>query len=131
MAVLLDTHVWAWSLVTPDRLSAEAATAIRESTTVAISAITFYEIGQKVRLGKWPGMEPFVDGLRALADRQDLRIVDVNAKVAERAAAFDWLHRDPFDRLIAATAIQASRALVTTDRAFATLTGAPLDIVWT
>jgi hypothetical protein len=38
--------------------------------SVLVSPITFFEIAQKVRLGKWPEMEPFVSQLPALLDRQ-------------------------------------------------------------
>ncbi len=53
-AVLLDTHAWAWSLA---------------ADTVMVSPISFFEIAQKVRLGQWPQMAPFVDELPARLDR--------------------------------------------------------------
>jgi PIN domain nuclease of toxin-antitoxin system len=36
---------------------------------VLVSPITFFEVAQKVRLGKWPEMEPFVSQLPALLER--------------------------------------------------------------
>ena len=51
-AVLLDTHAWAWSLAGDDRLSKPALAAIEAADTVLVSPITFFEIAQKVRLGK-------------------------------------------------------------------------------
>lgn len=59
-AVLLDTHAWVWSLDADDRLSAPARTAIAAADSVFVSPITFFEIAQKVRIGKWPEMERFV-----------------------------------------------------------------------
>ena len=69
-AVLLDTHAWAWSLAGDDRLSKPALAAIEAADTVLVSPITFFEIAQKVRLGKWPEMEPFVARLAALLGEQ-------------------------------------------------------------
>jgi PIN domain nuclease of toxin-antitoxin system len=62
-AVLLDTHNWTWSLAGDRRLSAAALGAIEAAQNVLVSPITFFEIAQKVRLGKWPQMEPFIHRL--------------------------------------------------------------------
>ena len=51
-AVLLDTHAWAWSLTGDERLSARATDAILGAERVMVSPISFFEIAQKVRLGK-------------------------------------------------------------------------------
>lgn len=56
-AVLLDTHAWVWSLSGDDNLTPRARALITGATSVHVSPITFFEIGQKVRLGKWPEME--------------------------------------------------------------------------
>ena len=69
-AVLLDTHVWAWSLNDDTRLSAPARAAIEQADTVLLSPISFFEIAQKVRLNKWPEMAAFVDRLPALLRQQ-------------------------------------------------------------
>jgi PIN domain nuclease of toxin-antitoxin system len=37
---------------------------------VWLSPISFFEIGRKVRLGKWPQMAPFANGLAALLEAQ-------------------------------------------------------------
>lgn len=44
-----------------------------------------------------------------------------------RAAALDYAHRDPFDRMLAAQAQLAGLALVTSDAIFAELN---LEILW-
>jgi predicted nuclease of predicted toxin-antitoxin system len=41
-----------------------------------------------------------------------------------------WDHRDPFDRIIAATAITRGLVLVSTDAAFNALTGMPKWLDW-
>jgi PIN domain nuclease of toxin-antitoxin system len=68
-AVLLDTHAWAWSLTGDERLSKTAASAILQAESVYVSPISFYEIGQKVRFGKWPQMETYVTQLQSLLQR--------------------------------------------------------------
>ena len=65
-SVLLDTHAWAWSLAGDRRLSAGAVAAIEGAESVFVSPISFFEIAQKVRLGKWPEMVGFVERLPGL-----------------------------------------------------------------
>lgn len=90
--VLLDTHVFAWALLDSPRLAAPARAAIQEADRVCISAVSFYEIGQKVRLGKWPEMAPHAAALPALARRQGAVPLPLSAEAAAAAALLDWPH---------------------------------------
>jgi PIN domain nuclease of toxin-antitoxin system len=117
-AVLLDTHAWAWSLAGDDRLSKPALAAIEAADTVLVSPITFFEIAQKVRLGKWPEMEPFVARLAALLGEQGGSVAGFDPAVCIAAGTMAWTHRDPFDRLLAATAMRYNLPLVSADVAF-------------
>ena len=51
-ALILDTHVWAWALTDEPRISARARREIAEAEAVLVSAISFFEIALKVRLGE-------------------------------------------------------------------------------
>jgi PIN domain nuclease of toxin-antitoxin system len=117
-AVLLDTHSWAWSLTGDSRLSRKAIAAIEDAGEVLLSPISFFEIAQKVRLGKWPEMEPFRDQLPALLMRQGGRIAALDPAICLTAGSINWLHRDPFDRIIAATASFYNLPLVSADTVF-------------
>lgn len=117
-SVLLDTHVWAWSLGGDRRLSQRALAAMQEADTVLVSPITFFEIAQKVRLGKWPEMENFLDQLPGLLRAQGGVVADFGPSICLEAGMMDWVHRDPFDRLIAATARQSALLLISADAVF-------------
>ncbi|MCJ2114643.1 type II toxin-antitoxin system VapC family toxin [Methylobacterium sp. E-025] len=111
-SLLLDTHAWAWSLTNDRRLSLAARQSISAAATVYVSPITFFEIGQKVRLGKWPDMAPFADSLADLLLQQGGRTSALTGEICLMAGTMDWSHRDPFDRLPAATApIRAMRRI--------------------
>lgn len=116
--VLLDTHAWAWSLTGDSRLSNRAITAITRAAIVALSPISFFEISQKVRLGKWPEMVPFVAGLPALLEQQGGCILNLDPAICTAAGIMDWPHRDPFDRLLAATAAHHNVAIISADPVF-------------
>lgn len=123
-ALLLDTHAWAWSLTDDARLSQGARQAVAAADSVHVSPITFYEIGQKVRLGKWPAMAPHLAALPELLRRQGGLAARLSPEICLAAATLDWPHRDPFDRLIAATARAQALTLVSIDAAFDSL---PVD----
>jgi PIN domain nuclease of toxin-antitoxin system len=117
-AVLLDTHAWAWSLTRDRRLSRKAATAIEEAGSVLVSPISFFEISQKIRLGKWPEMEPFAASLPGLLEQQGGAVAGFDPAICVAAGLMAWAHRDPFDRLLAATATCSNLPIVSADSVF-------------
>ena len=119
-AILLDTHAWIWSLMKPSRLGEAVKTAIVEADSVAVSPISVYEVTRKARLGKWPEIIPHIGQL--VGETQTVSAPFTRA-IAAQAGTLDWTHRDPFDRLIAATAIEMRCPLVSKDIAFDALQG--------
>ncbi|QGM96642.1 type II toxin-antitoxin system VapC family toxin [Methylocystis parvus] len=117
-ALLLDTHAWVWSLTDDPRLSARAREAVAGAGGVNVSPISFFEISQKARLGKWPEMAPYVDALPKLLVEQGGLAARLNPAICTLAGSLTWAHRDPFDRLIAATSILEGLSLVSVDAAF-------------
>jgi PIN domain nuclease of toxin-antitoxin system len=121
---LLDTHIWAWSLLNnflPDRLS----NALRSAETVSLSSISFYEIRQKVRIGKWPEMQPHAGRLLQIIDNQGAAMIAVTPEIGDLAGSLEWDHRDPFDRMIAATSIFHKLPLISADATFDALSARP------
>lgn len=116
--VLLDTHAWAWTLTDDRRLSAPARRALLDAPGVFVSPISLYEIGQKVRLGKWPEMAPHLASLARVLGEQGGLVAPLSPAVCLAAASLPWAHRDPFDRLLACTATAMGLALLSADTVF-------------
>lgn len=129
-AVLLDTHAWVWSLTDDPRLSTAARDAIGAATSVLVSPISFFEIGHKVRIGKWPEMAMHIADLPSLLERQGGSAAALTPEICLGAALLDWPHRDPFDRIIAATGIALPGMLVSADTVFGALASQGLRRVW-
>jgi PIN domain nuclease of toxin-antitoxin system len=116
--LLLDTHVWAWSLTNDRRISDRARKEMVEAPTILVSAISFFEIAQKVRLGKWPEMARHVDRLPTLLARQRGVPASLEAEDCLMAGEMEWPHRDPFDRFLAASALRRRVPIVSADPVF-------------
>ncbi len=117
-SLLLDTHVWAWSLTDDRRISDRARRAIVDAETIYVSAISFFEIAQKARMGKWPEMAAYLDRLPDLLDSQRALAASLEAADCVSAGLIDWPHRDPFDRLLAASALRRRIPIVSADPVF-------------
>ncbi|MXX55201.1 MAG: type II toxin-antitoxin system VapC family toxin [Gemmatimonadetes bacterium] len=117
MNLLLDTHVWLWSQLEPERLSARAGTALTDpANTLALSPVSVREallLAEKGRVDLLP--DPWSWIRMAFATRP-MREFPVTHQVALRSRSVRLPHNDPADRLIAATAMVHGLTLVTADR---------------
>lgn len=130
MDVILDTHAWTWMLTNDPRLTDAALNAAEQADAVRLSPISFFEISHKTRLGKWPEMEAFLDDLPDLAMGQGIITAPFSPDVALLAGHMQWSHRDPFDRIIAATAVLSGAVLLSADAMFDTLESGGLQRIW-
>jgi PIN domain nuclease of toxin-antitoxin system len=116
MKLLLDSHAVYWWTIGSDRLSVKARSLIENKTnTILVSAVSFYELDSKMRLRKLD-LKP--QELRAAVTASGLQTLAISDLHAELAAAFDWDHRDPWDRILAAQARLEHCDFVSTDVAF-------------
>ena len=116
MKVLLDTHTLLWATLSPKLLSRRAATIIADhANLVLVSAASAWEIATKVRLGKLPGAEHlearFVETLEAAG----YTMLAIDVENALGAGRLPSQHGDPFDRMIAATALAADMPVLSKD----------------
>lgn len=119
MTLLLDTCAALWWWAGDSRLSRLAAEALGDSANkIVFHQISYLEMTIKHSLGKLPlGESPELLVPKALAAYQVGYRVLSNADIA-RSALLPWHHRDPFDRLLIAHAIDQSLTVVTSDGKF-------------
>ena len=81
-----------------------------------MSAASLHEITCKVMLGKWPEVEglPCMD-LDVRPRSGGFDVIPASGVIVERAGRFAWAHRDPFDRIIVATALERALPVVSKD----------------
>ena len=116
MTFLLDTNALLWAQVQPARLSEAAARLIADrSNTVLVSAASAWEIATKVRIGKLPHAEHFENRFLHYIAQAGYVLLPIDAEVALRAGRLVGEHRDPFDRMIAAHALQRDIEVISSD----------------
>jgi len=119
MRVLLDTHAFLWWVEDAPALSKRARTAIADpGNECLLSLASCWEMAIKLSLGKLrlPGaIERFIpEQLAANAFHQ----LEIGFRHVARVADLPFHHRDPFDRLLAAQALEERCAIVSADLMF-------------
>lgn len=118
-SLLLDTHALLWWLDGDERLSADARSAISDSSNaVMVSAASALEITTKHRLGKLPGAADVARDVAGCVAEQGFHELPITLRDAERAGRLPGPHRDPFDRMLVAQALRADVELVSNERVF-------------
>ena len=116
MKLLMDTHIWVWSLLEPGRLSRGVSKALADpANEVWASPISVWEIlvlCQKGRLLLQPDAMAWVS---AALLRVPLKEATLTHEVALATAQVALRHQDPADRFLVATAEVLDLTLVTAD----------------
>jgi PIN domain nuclease of toxin-antitoxin system len=114
--LLLDTHIWLWSLLEPARLGERVVRELEEpSNELWLSPITTWEALLLVEKGRIVlSVEPVV-WIRTALRTLPFREAPLTHEVAIRSRRMGLPHRDPADALLAATAAVFELTLVTAD----------------
>ena len=116
MKLLLDTPIWLWSHLEPERLSRRVAQALlardAELWLSPVSVWEFLLLAEKGRLSMPGKPRHWVEAALAKVPMHDAQL---NLEVALHSRAIQLEHDDPADRFLAATAAVYSLTLVTDD----------------
>lgn len=113
--IVVDTHVWLWWLIAPEKVSPRALEALPIDDH-AISAITMWEIAMLSHRNRIRLDAPPLEWIENAVTRAQTIILPITAAIAVRAGTLEseWI-RDPADRMIVASAIHHRVPLVTVD----------------
>lgn len=119
MKLLLDTHALLWFVAGAPMLSVRARAAIEDpANDVLVSVASAWEVAIKVSIGKLTVEAPSVgDFFEEQMAENGFGFLPIDPRHTFRAAALPLHHRDPFDRLLVAQALEESLPLVTREQA--------------
>jgi PIN domain nuclease of toxin-antitoxin system len=101
-----------WALSQPAKLSKATRNQIN-AAEVFVSAASIWEIGIKSALGK---LRATADEILEAVGPAGFRMLSITGEHAAKAANLPPLHKDPFDRLLAAQACVEPMILITNDK---------------
>jgi PIN domain nuclease of toxin-antitoxin system len=110
--LLLDTHIFLWSLDDDPKLSSLAWSLIEAADAVYVSSASLWEATLKYQLGKLQiKPERLVDAVSA----SGFLALPISLEHAVAINRLPALHRDPFDRLLIAQAVSEPLHFLTAD----------------
>jgi PIN domain nuclease of toxin-antitoxin system len=116
MRYLLDTHVWVWSLLDPERLPERARRVLEDPAGEGwLSPISAWELSMLIERGRLAAKQPADAWVRAALRATPLREAPLNHEIALRSRALPFAHADPADRFLVATADVYELTLLTAD----------------
>jgi PIN domain nuclease of toxin-antitoxin system len=125
---LLDTCTFIWMCAEPNRLSATAGSAINEpDASVSLSDVTVLEISLKWNAGKISLPDPPRHWIDSQVAAWSLNMRPINREDIYLSSELPNNHRDPFDRLLIAAAINSNATILTPDDAIKTY---PVSCRW-
>lgn len=121
MRLLIDTHILLWVLEADDQLSTRATELIRSTTNeVFVSVASLFEIAIKKKIGKLDttrSTTEIVQEMTRVLAIQLLPILPHHLEAYQSIPLYED-HRDPFDRLLLASAFADNLALISDDSKF-------------
>ena len=128
MNILIDTQIFLWALAEPKRLGKKTRSLLKsKKNQLCLSAASSWEIAIKAGLGKLPLPQPpdkYISSRMA-----SLKIAPLDVKHYHTFIVYQLPlhHRDPFDRILIASAIAENFHLISADKQFRRY---DIDLIW-
>lgn len=117
MRLLLDTHVWLWLQISPERLGSILELVEDTDNELFLSAASSWEIAIKWSSGKLQLPAPPQDYIPDRMAHGGVRGLAVQHAHVVAVASLPMHHQDPFDRILLVQAAAEHARLVTADDA--------------
>ena len=115
--LLLDTHALIWFVSNDPNLPVSTRDKIESADDVFLSIASLWEMAIKLNIGKLPLQGNFED-IEPQLSATGITILPITFADTVQFRYLPLHHRDPFDRILVAQAINHSLALISRDVAF-------------
>jgi len=112
MKIIIDTHIFLWSLADPSRIAKQRLNELESPTNIIyVSSITIAELMIKASIGELQINFNPID----LAEQSGFELLDFSGQDALLLRNLPFHHRDPFDRMLISQSIATKYPLMTDD----------------
>ena len=116
MRLLLDTHIWLWSVLEPSRLTRRVEKALRDpANELWLSPVSVGELIVLLRKGRLKLPHDVSSWVAKTIEELQINEAPLTVEVALAISSLDFRHGDPADHFLAATARVLDLTLVTAD----------------
>ena len=114
--LLLDTCTYIWLTQDPGKLSAASTAAINDpDNSVILSHVSAWEIHLKHQTGKLQLPESPRQWIPEQLAWWNIKLAEITLNAIQRTSDLPDIHRDPFDRLLIAQALELDAGLLSRD----------------
>jgi PIN domain nuclease of toxin-antitoxin system len=114
--IVADTHAWVWWIGWRHRMSATALRTLDEADEIGVSMISCWEVALLVAKGRLDLDRDVLLWVTQALEIPKVKLLDLSPAVSIASTRLEWLHDDPADRIIVATAMAHRAPVVTKDR---------------
>lgn len=111
---ILDTCAFIWAVQNSPKLSSKVLAILDGDDDVFVSQGSFWEIAIKQTTGKL-NLDKDIFALEDVCKAEEIQILPLELAYFERIKTLPLIHRDPFDRIIIASAIEEDLIILTND----------------
>lgn len=118
MNYLIDTQILIWYQLDNPILSKKIYDLLMDlDNAIHVSQISLFEIAIKQKIGKLPELDLSINELANLTEQDGFNLLKLETRHIEAYNALPLLtqHRDPFDRLLLATALIENMTVISAD----------------
>lgn len=124
MKYLLDTHIWLWGSIEPNRLSGRITKILDDpQNELWLSPVSVWELAILCRKGRFTMHPDIATWVTTNLSNSRFREAPLTIEVALAISSINFSHGDPADQFLAATAKVFDLTLITADEHLLALSG--------
>ncbi len=118
--IVLDTHIWLWLInANFDQVPPGWRARVEAADRVGVSPVSCYEIALAQKRGRLELLCPTKEWFQGALKPAGIELFPLTGEIAACAVELSPVHKDPFDRIIIATALSYQAQLASVDGLFA------------
>lgn len=119
MRFLVDTHTFLWAILSPEKMTDRVSGIFMDrGTELLISVATPWEMAIKAGIGKLDNAAEVLDNFESLLAAGGYRILETSIRHVIASGTLPLYHKDPFDRLLIAQALNLNLPILSSDDIF-------------